>query len=243
MWRATGYDLLIDAEVPESQEMIELSFLMPMPVTVSRKCKHLKKETTQEHKNTEGRYYRWLKRKLYFSSVFFVISALRFQVQRETATKYTPYWTLLFLTNETYCKWGTPATGMENRWASSQYSSIENTLLNHPEMTVFYNRSFSKYNIWNCGRTKIICTHNSLYHRLNFKNCNDTFCKSNRLLEVSYATQLLLLILWSIYFTYTRKYQQSVFLVSFGVYILLAHKVCPNDHGKFLNIKPLHTES
>lgn len=138
---------------------------------------------------------------------------------------------------------GTPATVMENRWASSQNSSTENTLLNHPTMTAFYNGSFSKYSIWNSEGTKIMCTDNRLYHHLNFKNCNDTFFKSNRLLVVPYATQLSLLILWSISFIYTRKYQQCVFLISVGVYILLTHKVHPNDHGKFLKIRPLHTKS
>lgn len=135
------------------------------------------------------------KGKLYFSLVFFVLSAFRIQVQRETATKYMSYWTPLFLTHQTYCKCDTPATVMEKRWASSQYSSIENTLFNHPKMTVFYKRSFSKYTVVSNIRTKIICTHNSLYHRLNFKSCNNTFCKSNRLLVVSYTAQLLLFIL------------------------------------------------
>lgn len=74
--------------------MIMLSFLMPMAVTNSRKGKNSGGGgggIIQEHKNTEGRYCRWLKRKLYFSSVFFVRSAFGFQVQREIATKYTPY--------------------------------------------------------------------------------------------------------------------------------------------------------
>lgn len=142
---------------------------------------------------------------------------------------------------------GTPVTGMGNRQVSSQNSSTENILLNHTQLRAFFNRSFWKYAMWIWTGAKTICTHNSLYHHLHFKNCSDTFCKSNRLLEVPHATQLLLIILWRANFTHqenTLRNTCSVFSSSLlGVCMLLAHEVCPNDCEKFLKIRPSHTKS
>lgn len=141
---------------------------------------------------------------------------------------------------------GTPATGMGIRHVSSQNTSTENTLLDHPQMTALYNRSFSKYSMWNWKGAKRISTHNSPYHNLNFTNCSDTFCKSNRLLVVSHATQLLLIILWSIHFTHQENILRntcSVFSSPLLVCVCYWQIVCANDSDKFLKIRSSHTKS
>lgn len=56
-----------------------------------------------------------------------VLSMFRFNLQRGTATMYTHYWTLLFLTNQIYSKKGTPATVTEKRRTISQNHSIAKT--------------------------------------------------------------------------------------------------------------------
>lgn len=102
------------------------------------------------------------------------------------------------------------------------------------------------FNMWNWTGAKIICTHNSLYHHLHFKNCNDTFCKSNRLLVVPHATQLLLIILWSIHFTHqenTLKNICSVFPSSLLVCVCYWSIKSVLMIMTFLKIKPLHTKS
>lgn len=112
--------------------------------------------------------------------------------------------TLLLWTNQTCCE-GAP---QQQEWATSRWAlrTVQlKILLNHPQMTRCYNWSFSKYSMWNWKGAKIICTHNSLYHHLNFKNCNDIFCKSNRFLVVPHATQLLLIILCNIHFTHQEN--------------------------------------
>lgn len=61
---------------------------------------------------------------------------------------------------------------------------------------------------------KITCIHNSLYLHLHFKNCSDTFCKYNTLLEVPHATQLLTNNFVKGQFSTPRKYAKKHTLCS-----------------------------
>lgn len=238
MWRTTECKLLTDANLAESNDDRVLA------VTISRHCKNLgeKKNPTQEHKTTEDRYCRWLKRKLFSSSAFFV---LQVQVQKQRTTEYKPSTHHCFEQIRPSVK-GAP---QRQEWATGRWAlrTVQlKILLYHPQMTAFYNRSFSKYIMWHWKGAKIICTHNSLYHHLNLKNGSDTFCKSNRLSVVSHSTQLLLIILWRIHFTHqenTLRNTCSVFSSSLLVCVSYWHKVCPSDREKFLKIRLSHTKS